>query len=488
VSVQLVWFKKDLRVEDHRPLAEAAAGGPVLPLFVVEDEVAGAPDFSAWHWEFAATGLRELREELARRGQPLVVRRGHVVEIFEEWRRTLGVECIWAHEETGNGVTYARDRAVRRWARESAVAIREYPQTGVIRGLQSRDGWSRRWEARMSEPWIPAPGRLQGVPGVELGTIPEARELGLAEMPPLGEAGTRREGLRRLGSFLGGRGLRYRWEMSSPVTALESCSRLSAHLAWGQLSMKEVAQAVRRRREEVKGRKDDESKLWRQSLASFDARLHWHCHFQQKLEDAPRTEYENMARAYDGLRESEWNEDRFAAWREGRTGYPFVDACMRSLRATGWINFRMRAMLMSFAAYDLWLHWREPALEMARLFVDYEPGIHYSQAQMQSGTTGINTVRIYSPVKQGYDQDPSGEFVRRWVPELRDVPAEWVQEPWNWGRRVQGYPDRIVFHEEAAARARARIAEVRRRTESREEAREVARRHGSRKKRARAGG
>ena len=99
----------------------------------------------------------------------------------------------------------------------------------------------------------------------------------------------------------------------------------------------------------------------------------------QKLEDEPEIEFRNFNRAYDGLREDEFNDEYFEAWCHGRTGYPMVDACMRALHQTGWINFRMRAMLVSFASYHLWLHWRQPALYLARLFLDYEPGIHYSQ-------------------------------------------------------------------------------------------------------------
>ena len=129
----------------------------------------------------------------------------------------------------------------------------------------------------------------------------------------------------------------------------------------------------------------------------------------QKLEDEPAIEWRNFARVFNGLRPGDatplegLHRDHFEAWCEGRTGYPMVDACMRQLRATGWLNFRMRAMLVSFAAYHLGLHWREPGLFLARQFLDFEPGIHWSQMQMQSGTTGINTLRIYSPAKQARD-------------------------------------------------------------------------------------
>jgi deoxyribodipyrimidine photo-lyase len=270
--------------------------------------------------------------------------------------------------------------------------------------------------------------------------------------------------------------------MSSPVTAFDSCSRLSAHLAFGTLSVREVFHACQQRHTELLQQPAEHRGTWLSALRSFSGRLRWHCHFIQKLEDDPRIEFENMHPAYNGLREDSFNTAYFEAWQHGRTGYPMVDACMRALTATGWLNFRMRAMLMSFASYHLWLHWREPALHLARLFTDYEPGIHYSQAQMQSGTTGMNAIRIYNPIKQGLDQDPNGDFIRQWIPELRHIASPIIHTPWQVPHLLNGYPLPIVEESVARKAAAAQLYGLRKNNPTHREATQVLlQKHGSRK-------
>ena len=298
--------------------------------------------------------------------------------------------------------------------------------------------------------------RLQRVPGVEPGAIPTARALRLApDRCPHRQAGGRVQGLALLDSFLAARGQAYRRAMSSPVTGERACSRLSPHLALGTLSVREVAQAAAARAAERPGGG------WQGSLASFRSRLAWRDHFMQKLEDEPAIEIRALHRAAETLTRTA-DATRLAAWAAGETGVPFVDACMRYLAATGWLNFRMRSMVMSFASYHLWLDWRATGAVLARRFTDYEPGIHWPQVQMQSGTTGINTIRIYNPVKQGADQDPTGGFTRAWLPELAAVPDALLQQPWLWpGAAGLRYPAPLVDHFEARALTLERYAVAR---------------------------
>lgn len=482
---QLVWFKRDLRIHDHAPFAAAAARGPVLPLYLIEPQLWQQPDASSRHWQFIRASLEDLAKEFRQLGGGLQIEHGEAIEIFAKLRQRLGEFELHSHEETGNAWSYARDLQLAEWCRAQGILWHEYPSNGVVRRLGNRDRWAALRNATMCKSLVAVPTSIQFVTqsgGLEHEALPAIDDPRFGARTPRVQAGGRTEGLKVLESFLVDRSRRYMTTISKPGVSARHCSRLSAHIAYGTLSVREIEQATLRRIDHLQGLGDESSDRWARQLQAFGSRLAWRCHFVQKLEQQPEIETRCMHPAFEGMREEDFRQDWFEAWCEGRTGYPLVDACMRSLHANGWVTFRMRAMLVAFASYHLWLDWRRTAPFMARLFTDYEPGIHYSQFQMQSGVTGINAVRIYNPVKQSYDHDPEGRFIRRYVPELAHVPEDFIHEPWLMPTPPADYPAPLVEHESAARLAKQRMSAYRNGEDFREQASKVYQKLGSRQR------
>ena len=526
MHLHLVWLKKDLRLSDHAPWHAAIAAareskGCVAALYCLEPKLIKQPDNAPQHFEFARECLQELAEQLPEH-VPLLLAKANAPVALQTMALCCQQLSIYSHEETGNWASFARDKEVKALCANHAVPWFEFPNNAVVRKLENRDEWGKLWLETMRKPVLPAPEfselpqttwfdfpqnlqqqlEANGLPCVQLNCSLWPQWAQYVHFYPkhltdktLRQRGGRQQAQRCLSEFLSERGMNYRFEMSSPLSAESACSRLSPYLVFGVISIREVLEVLGQARQQL-AESDLPPKAqtqWKQSLKSFESRLHWHCHFIQKLESEPELEFRSAHRGLNAMRNfgelgPEENQ-KALAWIEGRTGFPMVDACMRMLRATGWVNFRMRAMLVAFASYQLWLDWRHTAPMLAREFLDYEPGIHYPQFQMQSGVTGINTLRIYNPVKQAKDHDPNGVFIRRWIPELKNIPDPWIGEPWNTPQLIQqecgcmigvDYPWPVVDPDTAISKARSNITEFRHRKGFVEESKRVYEKHGSR--------
>jgi deoxyribodipyrimidine photo-lyase len=483
--VPVVWLKRDLRLHDHPALNEALAyDRAIVVLYVFEPGLWALPESHRCHFDAIVAALGALDDALRVRGGQLTVRTGRILEVLADLDDTLGIATLHSSQETGLGWTYGRDLAVGRFCAERGIPWHETVVDGVVRRQPDRDGWGTRRAARMRIPQVRTPDAVPTLPMAS--DWPTAGDLGLTDAPTEPHPAGERVAEAALERWRREDAVGYERRMSSPVTGWDGSSRMSVHLAYGTMSPRRATQQIARRLRAVEQRRDAD---WVRSLTAYSERLAWRDHFIQRLEDQPSMQYRCLLPATEGLRRSD--ADRLDAWLAGRTGYPMVDAVMRSLAAQRWTTFRMRAMVVSFATYDLWLPWRDIAAPLAQRFVDFEPGIHYSQLQMQAGTTGISALRIYDPTKQARDHDPDGVFIRRWVPELAHVPADVLATPWELRRDDRqrfgstAYPDPIVDHGRASAAARRRLEAVRATDDARQDARAVFTRHGSRRSRAR---
>ena len=420
-EINIFWFKKDLRIKDNEAFYEASRKFDVLPLYIIEKQIWQQETHSHRQWEFCKECLIDLNEELKQLGQPLIIRVGNVIDILEDLKNSFIIKAIYSHQETGDFLSYSRDKKVKRWVKENNIPWKEFLQFAVFRGKVDRNLWSKSWKKHIAEDIKKRSFKINLLK-VKINELPSDEFFEFKKDACKGRLkGGRKEGIKRLNYFLENKIDFYSKDISSPQKSFYSCSRLSPYITWGCLSIREIFKQI--------------STLNTTNGNMFRSRLIWHCHFIQKLETEPELEFKEFHPYFSNIRNK--NDFYLKAWSEGKTGYPFLDACMRSLNYNGWINFRMRAMLMSFASYNLWIPWQESGLKLAQKFIDYEPGIHWTQCQMQSGTTSINTNRIYNPIKQGKDHDPNGSFIKKWIPELKAIPEIFIHEPWLINNKSQ---------------------------------------------------
>lgn len=431
--VNIVWFKRDLRLKDHQPLTNAIeAGLPVLLMYCFEPSIIYYHDSDVRHWRFVYESLKDMQAQLAAFGKSMFVFHREAKDVFQALLRDFKVDTVFSHQETGNAKTYARDIFISELLMQHGVKWVESPSNGVVRRLKSRQHWEKKWQQRMT-----APISNPDIEKLTICTMPESVYSSIkgeelpAEITTSNvnfQKGGEQMAHRYLDDFIQKRHVNYSRHISKPLESRTGCSRLSPYISYGNLSIRQVYQAAVNKYEAGGSKRD---------LKNFISRLHWHCHFIQKFEDECRIEFENHNRAYDSLIKPK-NELYINSWQAGETGVPIVDACIKCLVQTGYISFRMRAMLVSFFVYNLWQDWRDLHF-LARVFLDYEPGIHYPQLQMQASTTGINTIRIYNPIKNSEEHDPNGISIKKWLPALKDVPTKYIHQPWLMNEMEQTF-------------------------------------------------
>lgn len=468
-KINIVWLKKDIRSQDHAALKAAELSQyTTLVLFIFEPIVENNYDFDIRHWQFIYHSLKDLEIKM-----PINIIKSDCELAFKEIQKKFQIINVFSHQETGNKETFQRDKQMKRFFKSQQINWIEFQTNAVIRGKHDRNGWDQLWLKTMKEKLII--NEISKMKFIKLDhlSLPQTLMNQLSEQDwSAGEINAHE----MLKDFLEFKIENYFSSLSYPEKSKYFTSHLSSYLTYGNLSIRQVYQATLNRRIEYLNKK---------SIDQFLNRLKWHCHFIQKFESQPAIEFENLNAAFDDIRQKK-NKKFIKAWRDGQTGYPLIDAAMRCVRETGHLNFRLRATVVSFLTHHLFQPWQEGARILARYFIDYEPGIHFSQFQMQAGTMGIHTLRIYNPVKQSLEKDKDAMFIKTWVPELANLPVEFIHQPWLMNEMEQmlyqfklgeNYPKRIVDHEKAAEMAREKLWETKNSNKSKKNALVILKRH-----------
>ena len=451
-TYQLVWFKRDLRLSDNAAIqACEASAEPVIFLYIFEPLLLNDSHYEIRHWRFVWQSLQELQARLQAKGHRLWIVNAEAIAAFKHIFSKISISRVFSHQETGILKTFERDIQLQNFFKHNQATWKEFPTNGVIRGLKEKNTWQKRWEQTMGA--TPFEPNWENITKSSISDLfPTIKPHSAFNQNANFQIGGESVAHSILNDFLTTRYPNYMKHISQPELSRVSCSRLSPYIAWGNISMRQIIQAI----DEMY-----ESASHKRALHQFSSRLHWQSHFIQKFERECRIETQNFNTAFNTVRQ-EVDFHKISKWENGETGYPLVDACMRCLAATGWINFRMRAMVVSFLTHQLWQPWQAGSHWLARQFLDFEPGIHYPQLQMQAGTTGLHILRIYDPVKQSLEKDTDGVFIKKWLPELKDIPTANIHQPWNMTPLEQGfynylpnktYPSPIVNAHETGKKA-----------------------------------
>ena len=462
------WFRRDLRLSDNLALQAAIeTGQPVIPLFIldpaiIESERAGTPRL-----KFMLAALESLDGDLRQRGRTLLVRHGEPLVVLREIVEQTGAQALFFNADY---TPYARKRddAIRD-ALDIPVEIRHDRLLAVPGDIEREKGqpfvvyspFKRRWRERI-QPEPPANYELSGdnffaPDNLHNDGVPSLSDLGRDETIDVPDA-SEHEAQRVLARFVADKLRTYKARrdrignaQAEPQTAT---SFLSPYTRFGMLSPRQIMQAAWLSQEA-------DSKDEQKSIDHFVDEVIWHEFYTHILWYFPHVTTQNFNSKYDAV---PWRDapDDLQAWKEGRTGYPVVDAAMRQLTGSGWMHNRARMIVASFLTKDLLIDWREGERFFMEWLIDGDLAANNGGWQWAAGT-GTDAqpyFRIFNPILQSKKFDPDGAFIRHWLPELRDVPDKFIHEPWKMPQPPADYPEPIVDHAKAREAALAAYGET----------------------------